>query len=107
MSLKINGYGKILTSYTYSVSFTNNNSVFLAVKYPFQNCYGVTINKVRIYEFISDIRHPNLSYIQSEILKIMKNSLTSKVVIRDDSARNYIKLYWNKNYYEYTGYTII
>lgn len=107
MSLKINGFGKILTNYTYAINLTNNKSIFMTIKYQRKNWYGCLENRVRVYELFADIRHPCLLNIKCQLENIMNSSSTSKVIVKDYSQRNYIEITWNGNFESYTGYTII
>ena len=106
MALKINGVGKAIVAFDYSVAITNNASVFLTIKYPHRNWYGVTIDKIRVYEFKTDTRHSNLNTITQQVNALLSKSQKHKIVIKEDKDRNYIEILDGGNFYQYTGWSI-
>lgn len=106
MALKINGVGKAIVDFDYSVAPTNNASVFLTIKYPHKTWYGITIGKIRVYEFKTDMRHSNLNTITQQVNALISKSQKQKIVIKEDTDRNYIEILDGCNFYQYTGWSI-
>lgn len=106
MALKINGVGRPLTNFVYSVAQTNNASIFLTIKYTHTSGYKIIINRIRVYEFVTDQRHPNITAITQQIATLLAKAQSNKIVIKEDKTRNYIDITDGRQYYQYTGYSI-
>lgn len=106
MALKLNGIGKAITNFKYSIASTNKASAFLTITYIHNTCYGGTINKVRVYEFVTDIRHPDLTTIIQQVNALLFKSQNQKIVIKVDPTRNYIEILNGSNFHQYTGWVL-
>lgn len=106
MALKLNGIGKAIINYKYSIAPTNSSSAFLTISYIHNTCYGGTINKVRVYEFVPDIRHPNLTTIIQQVNTLLFKAQNQTIVIKEDTTRSYIEILDGSNFYQYTGWSL-
>ena len=83
MSLKIDGIGKPISSFTYTVNLTANQTVLLTI-----NPTGYVS---RSYELFRDNRHPDVNAICAQVSNALKAAQGySLVKIKCDKERRYV-----------------